>query len=123
MLVLIRLHPWQKRFINMKIIKGDTVKVMIGKDKGRDGQVIAVYPKKDSVLIKGLNLFKKHIKGQQGQQGGIIEKERALLASKVMVVCPSCKKLTRVAFQIDKTGQKTRICRKCKSLLNQVKAK
>ena len=107
----------------MKIIKGDTVKVMIGKDKAREGQVLAVYPKKDSVLVKGLNMFKKHIKGQQGQQGGIIDKERALQASKVMVVCPSCKKTTRVAYQVDKSGQKTRICRKCKALLSQAKGK
>ncbi len=102
----------------MKIIKGDTVKVILGKDKSRTGEVLAVFPKKDSVLIKGLNIFKKHIKATRDQQGGIIEKERALHASKVMVVCPSCKKTTRVAYQLDNAGTKTRICRHCKSMLS-----
>jgi large subunit ribosomal protein L24 len=102
----------------MKIIKGDTVKVIIGKDKNRTGEVISVSPKKNSVLVKGLNIFKKHIKATKDQKGGIIEKERSLTASKVMVICPSCKKTTRVAYQLDKAGTKTRICRHCKSMLS-----
>lgn len=102
----------------MKILKGDTVKVLIGKDKGREGLVVKVMPKKDKIIVQGLNLFKKHIKPSQGKPGSIIEKERAMTVSKVAVICSNCKKTIRVAYQIDKSGEKFRICRKCKSMLN-----
>ncbi|MCL4384437.1 50S ribosomal protein L24 [Patescibacteria group bacterium] len=101
----------------MKIIKGDTVTITTGKDKGRTGAVLAVFPKENTIVVKDLNIFKKHLKSQQGQKGGIIEKERPILASKVAVVCPSCKKLTRIGYQINKASGKERICRKCKALL------
>ena len=101
----------------MKIIKGDQVKILIGKDKGRSGQVIVCFPKKKKVIVKGLNLFKKHVKASQNQSGGILEKERPLSVSKVALICPNCKKVTRVGYQIDKSGQKYRICRKCHSII------
>lgn len=107
----------------MKILKSDKVKVLIGKDKGRVGEVIRVFPKTNKIVVKGLNLFKKHLKASQNQKGGIIEKERPLLASKVILVCPNCQKTTRVAYQIDKTGSKYRICKKCQSLLTSKAAK
>jgi large subunit ribosomal protein L24 len=75
-------------------------------------------PKKDKIVIKGLNIFKKHIKATQGRPGSIVEKERAMTVSKVALICPACKKTVRVAYQIDKSGEKSRICRKCKSVLN-----
>ena len=90
---------------------------MIGKDKGRSGEVLRVFVKSEEIIIKGLNLFKKHLKPTQGQKGGIIEKERAMRVSKVMLICPSCNKKIRVAYQIDKNGDKSRICRKCKSII------
>lgn len=102
----------------MKILKGDNVKVLIGKDKGREGLVVKSMPKVGKIVIKGLNLFKKHIKPSQGRPGSIIEKERSLTVSKVALICPSCKKTVRVAYQIDKSGEKSRICRKCKSILD-----
>jgi len=101
----------------MKIQKGDKVEIMIGKDKGRSGEVLRVFVKSEEIIIKGLNLFKKHLKPTQGQKGGIIEKERAMRVSKVMLICPSCNKKIRVAYQIDKNGDKSRICRKCKSII------
>ena len=101
----------------MKIIKGDKVEIIIGKDKGRSGEVLKVSPKDESIIIKGLNLFKKHLKPTQGQKGGIIEKERAIKASKTMLICPNCGKKIRVAYQIDKNGDKSRFCRKCKSVI------
>ena len=101
----------------MKILKGDTVKVLIGKDKGRTGEVIKSLPKKGKIVLKGLNIFKKHIKASQGNPGSIIEKERSLFVSKVALVCPSCKKTVRVGYQIDKSGEKYRICKKCKSII------
>ena len=102
----------------MKILKGDTVKVLIGKDKGREGLVVKAMPKKDKIIVQGLNLFKKHIKPSQGKPGSIIEKERSMAVSKVALICPNCKKAIRVAYQIDKSGEKTRICRKCKTILS-----
>ena len=102
----------------MKILKGDKVKVLIGKDKGREGEVVKAMPKVGKIVIKGLNIFKKHIKPSQGRPGSIIEKERSMTVSKVALICPSCKKTVRVAYLIDKSGEKTRICRKCKAALN-----
>lgn len=101
----------------MKIIKQDLVKVLIGKDKGREGEVVRTIPKKNKIIVKGLNMFKKHVKPTQNQKGGIIEKERAMIVSKVILVCPECKKSTRVGYQIDKTGNKYRICKKCNAML------
>ena len=102
----------------MKILKGDTVKILIGKDKGREGLVVKSIPKKDKVVVKGLNLYKKCIKPSQGKPGSIIEKERSITISKVALICPNCKKTVRVAYQIDKSGEKSRICRKCKTILS-----
>jgi large subunit ribosomal protein L24 len=101
----------------MKIQKGDKVEILLGRDKGRSGEVLRVFPKSEELIVKGLNLFKKHLKPSQGQKGGIIEKEGPLKASKVMLICPNCGKKVRIAYQIDKNGDKSRICRKCKSII------
>ncbi len=101
----------------MKLIKGDQVQVLIGKDKGRTGEIVRSFPKKNAYLVKGLNLFKKHVKASQNSKGGIIEKERPLLASKLMLICPSCKKTARVGYQLDKSGSKYRVCKKCHALV------
>jgi large subunit ribosomal protein L24 len=102
----------------MKIIKGDTVTIITGKDKSRTGEVIVAFPKKNSIIVKGLNMFKKHIKAQEGKKGGIVEKERFILTSKVILVCPSCKKTTRVGYKIDASGTKHHICKKCGAFLD-----
>jgi len=107
----------------MKILTGDTVQILIGKDKGRAGEVIKSIPKKGKIVIKGLNTFKKHIKKSQGQAGTIIEKERSLFVSKVALVCPTCKKAVRVGYQIDKSGEKYRICKKCKAIITNLSIK
>jgi large subunit ribosomal protein L24 len=107
----------------MKILKGDKVKVLIGKDKGREGEVIKSFPKKSSIVIKGLNMFKKHVKPSQGRAGGIVEKERALHISKVALICPECKKATRIGYKVDKSGTKYRICKKCQAVLTKEVAK
>lgn len=101
----------------MKILKGDKVEIITGKDKGRSGEVLRVFPKAGKIIVKGLNLFKKHIKPSQGQKGSIIEKERSIVVSKTMLLCPNCQKKVRVAYSIDKNGEKSRICRKCKSII------
>lgn len=102
----------------MKIIKGDKIKVLIGKDKSREGEVVRVFPKTQRVVVQGINLFKKHVKATRNQKGGIVEKEKPLQISKVMLICPNCQKATRVGYQIDKSGDKSRLCRRCHTIIN-----
>jgi large subunit ribosomal protein L24 len=102
----------------MKILKGDKVKILIGKDKNREGEIIRSIPKSSKVVVKGINLYKKHIKPTQSQKGSIIEKERSMNICKVALICPECHKPTRVGYQIDKSGDKSRICKKCKAVIN-----
>jgi len=103
----------------MKIKKGDKVIVISGKDRGRKGEVEGVYPKSDRVIIKGLNVYKKHMKKSDAYpKGGIVEVNRPLNISKVMLICPSCKERTRIGFSQDAKGKKQRICKKCKKVIN-----
>ena len=77
----------------MKIKKGDTVKVLSGNDKGKTGEVLEVIPKTQKVIVKGVNIRKKHVKPRkQGEEGGIIPVECSIHSSKVNVVCPKCNK-------------------------------
>ena len=97
----------------MKIKKGDTVEVLSGNDRGKRGEVLEVIPKKDKVIVKGVNVRKKHIKPKkQGEEGGIIPAECAIYSSKVNVVCPKCKKPVKVGYIIEK-DEKVRVCKKC----------
>lgn len=99
----------------MKIKKGDKVKIITGKDKGRVGQVERVYQKSNKVTIPGINLYKKHIKkNEQMQQGGVVEIPRPLNVAKVMLICNKCGKMTRVGIIVE-GKKKFRICKKCES--------
>ena len=101
----------------MKIKKGDKVKVIYGKDKGREGTVEKVYRKRKMVVIPGVNIYKKHVKrSEQFPQGGAIEVPRPLDVSKVMLICPSCKKPVRVGFKLEK-GKKYRVCKSCGGII------
>lgn len=103
-----------------KIKKGDKITVISGKDKGRTGVVKKVILNEGKVIIEKINLVKKHVKPMgKGKPGGIIEMEKPLQASKVMVICPQCGKKTKIGYQLDKNGNKYRICRKCQSLVDQ----
>lgn len=97
----------------MRIKKGDTVKILYGKDKGKRGPVVAVDVKKEKVIVEGLNLYKKHIKGDgQSKTSEIITIEKPFPVSKIMLICPSCDKPTRVSSKIE-DDKKIRICKKC----------
>lgn len=99
----------------MKIKKGDKIRVMAGKDKGREGVVDRVYKKSSKVLIQKINIYKKHIKkSEKMPQGGVVEVSRPLDVSKIMLVCPKCGKVTRVGYRVEK-GKKFRVCKKCES--------
>ncbi len=97
----------------MRIKKGDNVQVLSGNDKGKTGEVLEVMPKEDKVVVKGVNIRKKHVKARrQGEESGIIPVECSIPASKVNVVCPKCGKATRVGYSVEK-DKKVRICKKC----------
>lgn len=101
----------------MKIKKGDKVKILSGKDKGKTGVVSKVLIKENKVLVDGINLYKKHIRPKsQNQKGEIITVNRPLHISKVMIICKNCNKATRVGFQIV-DNKKVRYCKKCNSLI------
>ena len=97
----------------MDIRKGDTVKVLSGNDKGKTGEVLEVMPKTQKVVVKGVNVRKKHVKPKkQGEEGGIISLECAIHTAKVNVVCPKCGKATRIGYVMEKDN-KVRVCKKC----------
>ncbi len=96
----------------LKLKKGDTVKIVLGKDKGQTGKIEKIFPKEAKVLVPGVNLYKKHVKGFSDVKGGVYDLPRPLAFGKVALVCPKCKKITRVGFKF--AGKdKLRICRKC----------
>lgn len=97
----------------MNIKKGDTVKILYGKERGRRGPVVAVDPKKERVIVEGLNLYKRHLKGDgRTRTSEIVTIEKPFPISKVMLVCPSCDKPTRVGIK-QEGDKKVRVCRKC----------
>ncbi|OGH42308.1 MAG: 50S ribosomal protein L24 [Candidatus Levybacteria bacterium RIFCSPLOWO2_02_FULL_36_8b] len=101
----------------MKLKKGDEVKVVRGKDKGRTGKIDRVLSKEDKVLVLGVNQYKRHMKARsQKQPSEIITIIKPLPVSNVLLVCPKCHLTTRVGFSIDK-DQKIRICKKCKQTI------
>ncbi len=99
----------------MNIKKNDTIKIMVGKDRGKTGKITKVFESTGKVLVDGLNLFKKHVRPKkEGEKGQTIEISRPLDSSNVMLVCSNCGKPTRVGFMQEEKN-KFRICRKCNS--------
>ena len=99
-----------------KIRKGDTVQVLAGKDKGKRGEVVRIIPKKDAVIVSGVNIVKKAMKKRSQQdQGGIAEVEAPLNISNVAIVCKKCGP-TRIGYKKD-GDKKVRVCRKCGDIL------
>ena len=101
-----------------RIKKGDTVKVIAGKDNGQQGVVLRVIPKNNRVVVEQVNIVKKHQKrqqaGSQETQPGIIEFEAPMDLSNVMLICTQCKLPTRVGFRDNDEGRKVRVCKHCK---------
>lgn len=99
----------------MKLKKKDKIKIIVGKDRGKTGEIDRVYDKQNKVLVPGLNLYKKHIKkSEQAPQGGVVELPRPLPVSNITFVCPKCNKSAKIGYKIEK-GKKTRFCKKCRS--------
>ena len=98
----------------MNVKKGDTVKVIAGKDKGKEGEVMSALPKKGRVVVEKVNVVKKAQRPTQANpQGGIMSMEAPINVSNVMLVCPKCSAATRVGHRFDEAGKKHRVCKKC----------
>ncbi len=96
----------------MKIKKGDKVRVLTGKDKGREGEVMHVFPHTNKVIVDRVNVVKKHTKATKAMmQGGIIDKDMPVNASNVAIVCSSCGP-TRISYELSDSSKK-RVCGKC----------
>jgi large subunit ribosomal protein L24 len=97
----------------LKIKKGDRVRVLQGKDRGKTGEVTRVLPKEGKVIVDGINVAKKHQKATRStMQGGIIDKDMPIQVSNVAVLSPSDGKPTKVGYKFDDKGNKVRICRR-----------
>ena len=97
----------------MRIKKGDNVQVLSGNDKGKTGEVLEVIPKTNKIVVKGVNIRKKHVKARkQGEESGIISVECAIHSAKVNVVCSKSGKATKIGY-VEEKGEKVRVCKKC----------
>lgn len=100
--------------MKIHVRKEDKVVVISGKDKGKIGEVLRVNPKKGTVVVKDVNVVKKHQKpNRENMQGGIVEMEAAINSAKVMLYCEKCKKATRISHKLLEDGAKVRVCKKC----------
>jgi len=103
----------------MRIKKGDRVRVMIGKDAGKEGKVLRRDAQKDTIVVENVNIVTKSIRpNQKDPRGGLVKKEAAMHACKVMLVCPSCGKTTRVSRAYLDNGKKVRICKQCGEIID-----
>src|SRR3989338_971295 len=102
-----------------KIKKNNIVKILAGRDSGKTGKVLTIFPKKMKALVHGINMVKKHSRRQSNdqQQGGIIHKESPIDVSNLMVVCQKCSRATRIGFNKLSDGTKVRICIRCKEII------
>lgn len=101
----------------MKIKKGDTVKIIGGNDSGKTGEVLMVIPESSKIVVKGVNVVKKHMKANQNTpHGGIVDKTLPINISNVQLLCPNCAKPARIGYKIGEAG-KSRICKRCKKTM------
>lgn len=99
----------------LHVRKGDQVKILAGKDRGKSGKVLTVNFKTGRAVVEGLNLYFRHERPRrQGQKGQKVQFPRAIDVSNLMLVCPNCRKPRRVTFEVNEKGQKARVCKNCK---------
>ena len=101
-----------------RLKKGDTVKVVSGKDKGKTGKILKTIPEKSRIVVEKVNIVKKHKRPDQQSRGGIVEKEGPLHVSKVALFCKKCNAGIRVRNKVLDDGKKVRICSKCSEVIN-----
>ncbi len=103
----------------MKIRKNDTVLVVAGKDKGKTGKVRFSYPKKERIMVEGINFIKRHARAKRAaRQAGIIQLEAPVHVSNVMLLCSRCNHPARVGFHFLEDGRKVRVCRRCSEVID-----
>ncbi|HOK05957.1 MAG TPA: 50S ribosomal protein L24 [Syntrophales bacterium] len=103
----------------MKLKKGDLVKVIAGKEKGKTGKIMKILREKDKVIVEKLNFVKRHQRPTAKVKGGIVEKEGPIHVSNVAYMCNKCDAPVRIGFKVLEDGKKVRICRKCKEILDE----
>ena len=103
----------------LAIKKNDIVIVIAGKDKGKQGKVLKIFPTKNVAIVEGINFYKRHTKANPSRniKGGVVEKEGVINISNLMVVCSECGKSVRIGHKILEDGKKVRICRKCQGII------
>lgn len=105
--------------MSLRLKKNDRVRVISGKDKGKEGKILRRIPDRDLVVIEGVNMVSRHMRpSQRNPQSGIIKQEAPIYASKVMLVCPQCGKATRVGSSFLESGKKVRVCKKCGEIID-----
>ena len=102
----------------MNFKKGDKVVVIAGSSKGKEGQITSVLRAENKVIVEGVNIVKKHVKGNGQTAGSIVEMEAPINASNVMMIDPKTKKRTRIGHMIDKNGKKIRVSKKSNESLD-----
>jgi len=101
-----------------RVRKGDTIQIIKGKDKGKKGKVLTIFPDSGRALIEGLNMVKKHKRQtRQDQQGGIVSIEAPISISNLMYFCKNCAKPVRLSFALAKDKSKARVCKSCKGVI------
>ena len=105
--------------MSMRIKKNDLVRVISGKNKGKEGKILRNIPSKDMIVVEGVNVVSRHVKpSQKNPQAGIIKQEAPIYAAKVMLVCPQCGAATRVGSSFLESGKKVRVCKKCNEIID-----
>jgi len=98
----------------MKLRKGDRVRVLTGKDRGKEGEVIRALPAEGKVIVDGVNVAKKHQRAVRAtMQAGIIDRDMPLPIANVAIVCPGCDRPSRVGYRVEAAGNKVRVCKRC----------
>lgn len=100
----------------LKFKVGDEVMVTSGRDKGKKGKIEKIFARESSVIVGGINIYKRHRKVTRTQKAGIYEIARPISVANIAIICPKCSRITRVSFQIE-GKKKNRICIKCKGVI------
>jgi len=100
----------------MKLKKGDQVVILAGKDRNRKGKIEKILPRQRKVLVAGVNIYKKHVKPQGSNSGGVVDLVKPLPVGKVALICPKCGQRTRVGYRFVQNSKK-RICKKCQVII------
>lgn len=102
----------------LHVKKNDMVKVLAGKDRGKTGKVLRIFPAERRAIVQGVNFVKRHTRQRrQDEKAGIIEKEAPLHISNLNIICKRCNRITRIGVDVLSDGSKVRYCKKCREVL------